>query len=182
MIRHLEIIDEINERYVLLKRGWHYRIIDKNNGTMVLINDPVINYKMLIKIMIEKGVEIYHSYKELPEPTEKPIEISEYIKNGKLNKESVRTVNLIIKKIYSPNERETGSIISAMTNSHVDLESKRVLEQKIRNYAHSKLYPHQGLNIYSDIHSDTVSLVIIIKTNELPYDVLPPIEDIMIDW
>lgn len=41
------------------------------------------------------------------------------------------------------------------------------IEKIIENYAFDVLYPNQGLNIYSDIHSDTVSITIIKGINNI---------------
>lgn len=66
-----QILTNLNIRYVLVKAKLGYVIVDKNRRTMVKIEDPIINFEQLIKMMIEKDVVIYENVKDLPEPIEK---------------------------------------------------------------------------------------------------------------
>lgn len=175
MSAHLDIIDNINTRYVLLKRGRDYRIIDKLNGTMVIFNDPVINYNVLIRVLIEKGIVIYDSVKDLPKPVQLPVSAFNDVIETDI-------VKLFLKKLYNEKGVETGTIVSAITNGFVKHDDKLRLERKIQDLAFSFIYPDIGLNLYSDIHSDTVSIVIIKKINDLPNEDSPISETTIYDW
>jgi hypothetical protein len=155
---HKEILDNINSRFVLLKKNTGHLIIDKNRRTSVLIEDPLINTDLLIKSMIEAGVTIYNNPKELPEPTEFPIDLPSITEN----------IRVFIKKIYDENRVETGSIISALLTSHIGQTEKKRIENLMENYAFSVLYPGQGLNLYSEVNDDTASLTVIKNINNLP--------------
>ncbi|MEZ4936520.1 MAG: hypothetical protein R2799_02900 [Crocinitomicaceae bacterium] len=186
-MNYIDILDRINERYVLLKLNRHYYIIDKaNNNSILIISDPIINYHQLIKEMKKRGVEVHDNIDDISELSKESPRNIYFYKSGKiLNKgtdEEVKTVNLILKKIFNQHGKETGSIISAVTDKHVNSVDKERLERMIQNYAFHNLYPRQGINIYSDIHKDTVSLVIIKDTNSLEYKELDPIEKTIIDW
>ncbi len=145
MERHNEILNNINRRYVLLKDNEEYLIIDKLRRTMVIINDPIIDVMKLIDIMIEKSVEIFNDVNDLPEITEFPIEIEEMPPAFKA----------FIRKVFNKERRETGAIISAMTESRIGREEKLKIERTIQHYASQVLYPNERLNLYSSIHDDT---------------------------
>lgn len=167
-----EILNNINHKYILLKIGETYSIIDKNRRTMVVIDDPIINKTELIKAMKELNVEIYHDPRKLPLATEKPI--SDFsIPNS---------IKVFIKKIYDNKANETGTIISAITQSKVNYKQKRRIESLLEHYAFNVLYPGEGLNLYTDINSDTVSMVIIKGINNLPNVDLDSEEKNLFDW
>jgi hypothetical protein len=142
---------------------------------MVIINDPVINYNILIKILIDKGIEVYNSIEDLPQPVHMPIKSYE-------NTIDTNIVKLFLKKLYNEKGIETGTIVSAITNNFVNQEDKIRLERKIQHLAFTFIYPGAGLNLYSDIHSDTVSMVIIKKINDLPNEDSPVSEKKIYDW
>jgi|GEM_PF-922466 len=156
---HTDILNNINTKYVLLKQREEYIIIDKNRRTMVIIDDPLINFQFLINTMIENGVKIYNNVKELPKAEEFLIKEDSFPPAYKL----------FIKKIYDKNANETGAIISALTNKRIDKLEKQNIENRIKNYAFTVLYPREGLNIYSDVNSDTASITAIKGINNLPY-------------
>lgn len=155
---HKEILDNINIRFVLLMKNTGYLIIDKNRRTSVLIEDPLINTDLLIKSMIEAGVTIYTNPKDLPEPTEFPVELPSITEK----------IRVFIKKIYDENRVETGSIISALLTNHIGKNEKKRIENLMENYAFSVLYPGQGLNLYREVNDDIASLTVIKNINNLP--------------
>ncbi len=162
MDTHQDILNNLNTKYVLLKNDSKdnnpYFIIDKTRKTMVMINDPIINKDALIRKMIDKNVEIFYHSDGLPTPTQVPFPISSV----------PNTIQIFIKKIYDKQGEETGAIISAMTSSKVDINEKKKIEKIIENYAFDVLYPNEGLSIYSNIYSDTVSITIIKDINDIP--------------
>ncbi|WCO03574.1 hypothetical protein [Psychroserpens ponticola] len=168
---HNEILTNINTRYVLLKKENDYLIIDKLRKTMVIIDDPIINLKKLIEVMISKKVQVYEDAKELPKPIEEP---------QKFNIKSV-AFKVFIKKIYNHKEEETGSILTALTNEPVNAERKNIIEKRIMSYAFQVLYPGEGLNMYSSVYKDTASITAIKKINSLPSSEIGNIKEIY-DW
>jgi hypothetical protein len=136
---HNDILNNINNRYVLLKKDKDFVIIDKSKKSMVIINDPIIDKEKLIKTMIEKGVEVYDSPEKLPQPSEIPFS----------GKDIPTSFKLFIKKIHDKDGKETGAIISALTNKMLDINEKRRIERIMEDYAFTVLYPNEGLNIYS---------------------------------
>lgn len=154
---HNDILNNINSRYVLLKKDIGFIIIDKTKKSMVIINDPIIDKEKLIQTMIEKGVEVYDNPNKLPQPSEIPF-------NGK---DIPTAFKLFIKKIHDKDGKETGAIISALTNHMIDINEKRRIERIMEDYAFTVLYPNEGLNIYSDVNFDTASLTIIKGINNL---------------
>lgn len=154
-----EILSNINERYVLLKKEDEFLIIDSKRRTMVLIDDPIINLSNLIDTMKERGVEVYTNISDLPQATETLITDNKFPESYKL----------FIKKIYDKDGHETGSIISALTNKRIDFSEKKVIEERIQDYAHTVIYPDKGLSIFSEVYSDIASIVIIKGINNLPY-------------
>ena len=167
-----EILNNINKRYVLLKKGHYYLIIDKNRKTMVVIDDPLINFNLLIKTMLQKGAEVYKSLKDLPEAKEK------LIKHVNIPKD----YQLFIKHLYDQNGKETGAIISALTNKLINREEKERIEKLIENYAFTVLYPTEGLNLFSEIHGDTASMTIIKGLNNMPFENLDGELKTIYDW
>ncbi len=155
-----EILNNINTKYVLLKKGREYSIIDKNRKTIVVIDDPLINVKLLIKAMINKNAEVFTNVNNLPEPKEKLIRYNTIPSK----------YQLFIKRLYDENRIETGAIISALTNKAIDKNEKGKIEHLIQNYAFTVLYPNEGLNIYSEINGDIASVTIIKGINNLPYE------------
>ncbi|WP_407264568.1 hypothetical protein [Tenacibaculum maritimum] len=185
MFNHLEIFEQINKRYVLLKKGWHYNIIDKKTNSIVIINDPIINYKKFINKLISKKIEIYNNIKELPssEFENNIIDLKAYMKESKLDSEKKITLNTVIRKIYDSKNKETGVIISAIPIKAINLEIKKEIEKKLKLYVTSKIYPHTGLKIYSEIYNDSISMTFIKGINDLEQEILPGIEELtIIDW
>lgn len=167
-----EILNNINTRYILLRKDTTYSIIDKIRRTMLIIDDPVINKGELIKKMLSLNVEVYDDPKKLPNPTEKPVS----------NFKFPPQIKVFIKKIYDQDKNETGAIISAITPSMVNYTKKRKIEALIEHYAFTVLYPTEGLNLYTDINSDTVSMVIIKGINNLPNKNIEGLETNLYDW
>jgi hypothetical protein len=157
MERHKEILNNINNRYVLLKNQNDYLIIDKLRRTMVIINDPIINRNILIELMLRRGVIIYDNVNELPEIIEYPVFIEKKVPSFKT----------FIKKIYNKNGIETGAIISGYTLTRIDKREKNRIEKIMERYASQVLYPREGLSIYSSIYNDTVSITVIRDINKL---------------
>lgn len=170
---HQDIIQNLNTRFVLYKRAEDdYSIVDKLKRVIIAIDDPIIDYHKLIDTLLKMQIEVYADYKDLPEAVEKPIKLSD----------DVKTMKVFVKKIYDQNQRETGSIISAMTDKLVTKHSeKRRIERLLEDYAFSVLYPYEGLNLYSDINIDTVSITVIRNINNLPYKDIDPSEAQIID-
>lgn len=157
---HQEILANLNVRYVLLKHESGYLIVDKLKGAMIVIDDPIINVQKLIERMLTSHVEVYNSTDQLPEAIEKPIRIAE----------NPKTLPFFIKKIYDENKRETGCIISAITSELItNIDDKRRLESLLQDYAFTYLYPNEGLNIFSEVNTDTISIAVIKRINDLPY-------------
>jgi len=155
-----EILENINTRYVLLnkKNNVGYHIIDKLRKTIVMIDDPYINVDAIVNKMLELKVIIYNTIDELPNAIELPIE----------NKNATEEFRIFIKKIFGVNGLETGSIVTALTHKQINREEKFKMEKHIEHYAFNVLYPGEGLNLYSNIESDTASIVVIKGINNLP--------------
>jgi hypothetical protein len=167
-----EILDKVNTKYVLLKKGRNYLIVDKDRKTMVIIDDPLINVNLLIKKMIEKGVEIFFDTKSLPEPKEKLFKHDSLPAN----------YSLFVKRLYNQDSVETGAIISALTNKPINREDKEKIERLIQNYAFTVLYPNEGLNLFSSIYNDTASMTIIKGINNLPHENIDGEQITLYDW
>jgi len=74
--KYNQILDNINTRYVLLRRDTSFSIIDKLRGTMVLIDEEVddesaLDKSYLIEEMILLKVDVYEHPRDLPKPIEK---------------------------------------------------------------------------------------------------------------
>lgn len=185
-MNYLEILNNINNRFVLLKlNGIHYIIDKSNNNSILIISDPIINFRALIKEMLKKKVYVYNNFEDIIQDNiDTPSNILFY-KEGKIfntRQEEVRTLKLVQRKIFNQNNNETGCVISAITNTHVSKEDKKRIEKKIEHFAFHNLYPNTGLNIYSATYQDTISLVIIKDINSIAYQELEPIEKTIIDW
>ena len=170
---HQDILQNINIRYVLFQRSANdFSIVDKLKRAIISIDDPIINFSKLIEIMMDKKAQIFTVYKDLPEPIEKPIS---YTNNAK-------TLKIFIKKVYDENGNETGSIISAITDKLITVHNeKRRIESLLEDYAFTVLYPYEGLNLYTNVQVDTVSITVIKNINDLPYKDIDPLEARIID-
>jgi hypothetical protein len=76
-------------------------------------------------------------------------------------------MSMRIKKIIT-NGKETGAILSANVNRPTTALEKARIEFHLIDYAFNTLYPREGLNIYSEVNSDTPSVVIIRSIEDLP--------------
>jgi len=76
----------------------------------------------------------------------------------------------IIKRIFDSNKKETGAILIAGVNRPTNALEKSNIENQLIDFAFSRLYPREGLNIFSEINDDTPSIVVIRKINDLPSD------------
>jgi len=170
---HQDILQNINNRYVLYKRPDNtYSIVDKLKRTILSIEDPVVNFEKLIEILLNRDIQVFTNLKDLPEPVEKPIEFSA----------NAKTLKIFIKKIYDDKNRETGSIISAITDRLItNYNEKRSIERHLEDYAFTVLYPYEGLNLYTDINTDTISITVIRNINDLKYRDIDPSEAKIID-
>jgi hypothetical protein len=169
---HKEILNNINTRYVLLRKGNNYVIVDKNRRTMVVIDDPIINFTKLIKSMLESNVVVYENPNDLPVPSETLV----------AHKTIPSKYKLFIKRIYDKNSKETGAVISALTDRLLDRQEKERIEKIIEQYAFTVLYPREGLNMYSDTNFDTASMTIIKGINNLPYENIDGEQTEVFDW
>ncbi len=160
-MRHIEILKNLNTRYVLIKDDDNLIIADKLRHTMVSINDPYIDLDRLHKGMIHAGVQIFNSFKELPPKQEFPTKLSDV---------KPQTFKAFIRKVFNQKGVETGSIISAMTKEMIDRDEKLRIEKILEHYAFNVLYPSEGLNIFSSIYDDTASISAIREINNLPYE------------
>ena len=177
---HKDILNNLNDRYVLLKRGYYYRIVDKLSRTIVVITDPFIDYKKLVRYMLDNNVEVFRSIKDLPEPIEKPIDLGiDFLTNSY---EKISLVKFFTKKVYSQKGIEIGTIISALTDKMVDPDYKRKIEDKIIQYSFTHIYKDEGLKFYSDVYNDTISMIILRGINDLPSEDLSPSELNILDW
>ena len=77
-------------------------------------------------------------------------------------------MRIIIQKLYNQNGQETGSILSAISPYPVTLQLKNQVEIQLAQYAHNFLYPNIGINIYSEMHNDTIAITVIKNINNLP--------------
>lgn len=168
---HKDILNNLNTRYVLLKKGLDYLIIDKLRRTMIIIDDPIINLEKLIEIMIQKETKIFENVNDLPKPIEEPF---------KLRAKSIE-FKVFIRKLFNHNKEETGSILSALTKEPVNAERKEIIEKRIMRYAFQVLYPGEGLNMYSSVYKDTASITAIKKINDLPSNEIGEIKELY-DW
>jgi len=170
---HQDILQNINTRYVLYKRDDNsYSIIDKLKRVIVSVDDPIINFKKLVETLLNKQIDIYLNLNDLPDAIEKPIEFTE----------NAKTLKIFIKKIYDENGKETGSIISAITDKLItNYQEKRNIERLLEDYAFTVLYPYEGLNLYTDINTDTISITVIRNINDLKYRDIDPNEAKIMD-
>lgn len=157
-----EILTNLNSKYVLLNVGpmAKYVIVNKLQRTMVVIDNPIINFDELIKRMRAEDVTVYTNLEDLPTPVDRYVDIS------RSGKDSFR---VFIQKLYNDKKEETGSIIHAMTTIRVDEEKKKDIEHIMSQYAYDVLYPSEGINIYSNFHSDTASIIVVKGINSLPF-------------
>ena len=136
-----------------------YKIYDKLQGALVIIDDPIINYKELIKELKRRSSKVYKSIYELPFPVEEPIDWT---------KDSEESKSLIfIRRLYD-NNMETGSILTGSINKKIkSLKEKRKIEKRLEEYALNNLYIGEGTKIFSDIYRDSASIIIIRNFNLL---------------
>lgn len=167
-----EILTNLNIRYVLLKRDSEYVIIDKLRRSMVIIENPIINVKELIKAMVNKNVEIYSDIKQLPLATEHSLR----------SKNRPDSFKVFMKKLFNERGFETGVIISAILNKALDEKNKKRIERKMEDYAFSVLYPGEGLNVYSNTYIDTASITVIKNINNLPTKDIEDKEFEIFEW
>lgn len=78
-------------------------------------------------------------------------------------------IKMIIQKLHNSAGQETGSILSAVITFPLNLFEKNILERQLELYAFNNLYQGSGLNIYTNINTDTASLIIIKDINNLAY-------------
>jgi hypothetical protein len=168
---HKEILNNLNTRYVLLKKELDYLIIDKLRRTMIIIDDPIINLEKLIEIMIIRETKVYGDVNDLPKPIEEPF---------KLRAQSM-DFRVYIRKLFNHNELETGSILSALTIEPVNPERKEIIEERIMKYAFEVLYPREGLSMYSSVYKGTASIIAIKKINDIPSIDIGDIKELY-DW
>ena len=71
-MKHIDILKNLNTRFVLLKNEDSYIIMDKLRHTMVTINDPYIDINKLFRGMISNGVQTFNSLNDLPPIIEFP--------------------------------------------------------------------------------------------------------------
>lgn len=159
-MKHIDILKNLNTRYVLITDNDSYIIIDKLRHTMVTINDPYIDLNKLHQGMIDNGVQIFSSIESLPPITEFPTIIES----------TPQSFKAFIRKVFNQKGQETGSVISAITNDMISRSEKLRIEKILEHYAFQVLYPSEGLNIYSSIYDDTASISIIRDINNLPYE------------
>ena len=74
-MKHIEILKNLNTRYVLLKDIDCYIIMDKLRHSMISINDPYIDLVKLHQGMISNGVQIFNKIEDLPPISESPTTI-----------------------------------------------------------------------------------------------------------
>lgn len=170
---HQDILQNINSRYVLYKRADEtFLIVDRLKKAFISIEDPVISFSKLIETLISKNIEVFTSLNDLPEAVEKPVEFSA----------NAKTLKIFIKKVFDEKGRETGSIISAITDRLIsNYTEKRNIERHLEDYAFTVLYPYEGLNLYTDINTDTISITVIRNINDLKYRDVDPSEAKIID-
>jgi hypothetical protein len=77
-------------------------------------------------------------------------------------------MNVIIKKLFNQTGIETGAILIAVITNAVNAQQKAQIEKQLNDYAFEHLYPGQGLNIYSDVNTDSPAIVVIKNINSLP--------------
>lgn len=77
-------------------------------------------------------------------------------------------MRIIIKKVFDSNKNETGAILIAGVNRPTNALEKSTIENQLVDFAFTRLYPREGLNIFSEINEDTPSIVVIRKINDLP--------------
>lgn len=72
-----------------------------------------------------------------------------------------------IKKIYNENGIEIGSILTSILISTSNNQEKIEIENILKQYAIDKLYPHTGVNVYSEFSKDIASIIVIKNINSL---------------
>lgn len=77
-------------------------------------------------------------------------------------------MEVIVKRINSPqNNQETGAILTAITDKIPEGNQKSTIEQALIQYAFDNIYPGEGLNFYSNIENDTISIVVVRDINNI---------------
>lgn len=160
-MKHIEILKNLNSRFVLIKNDESFIIMDKLRHMMITINDPYIDIDKLHQGMIDNGVQIFNTIDDLPPIKEFPTS---------LNENKPKPFKAFIRKVFNQKGNETGSVISAMTNVMINREEKLRIEKILEHYAFQVLYPNEGINIFSSIHNDTASISVIRDINNLPYE------------
>jgi hypothetical protein len=77
-------------------------------------------------------------------------------------------LNATVRTIVDKNGKNSGSVISADISRPTTAFKKAQIEFQLINYAFTKLYPNEGLNLYSNIHSDTPSITVLRDIDKLP--------------
>lgn len=88
-----------------------------------------------------------------------------WIYGEKFFKNIIMKVN--VKRLFNQKGDETGAILSGIVGAPTNIEQKHVIENQLIQYGSDKLYPNEGLNIFSDKHIDTPSVTIIKKNNDI---------------
>lgn len=160
-MKHIEILKNLNTRFVLIRNDGSFIIMDKLRHMMTTINDPYIDIQKLHQDMINNGVQIFNTIGDLPPIKEFPTSLSEI---------KPIAFKAFIRKVFNQRGNETGSVVTAMTNEMINREEKLRIEKILEHYALQVLYPNEGINIFSSIHNDTASISVIRDINNLPYE------------
>jgi hypothetical protein len=82
-------------------------------------------------------------------------------------------MNVMVKRILNPNNnQETGAILTVLIDFLPENYQKTTIEQELVQYAFDNLYPGQGLNFYSNIENDTISIVAIRGIDDIDYETI----------
>jgi hypothetical protein len=82
-------------------------------------------------------------------------------------------MNATVRKIYNKNGNETGAILTADVITPTNQKQKIEIERSLMDFVYQRLYPDEPLNIFSSVWSDTPSITVIRKLNELPDNNVP---------
>ena len=81
-------------------------------------------------------------------------------------------MEISIKRIYNQQNQETGAILYAIVDRATTNQEKINIENRLSLYAFDVLYPGIPLNKYSEVFSDTPSIVVIKNINDLPAEIV----------
>ena len=74
-----------------------------------------------------------------------------------------------LQKVCHPvTRKETGTILTINLNKLPSIEEKLLIENHLQNFVHDNVYRGEGINVYSIKNSDSVGIIAMRKSGDLP--------------